>query len=291
MCVTQLSEEQMTIKITTLSENTAGGDPDTLNWFFMAEFALSILVEVDGQNILFDTGLDQAAVHNARLLGIDLSLVDKIVLSHAHEDHTGGLRDVLKATGQVEVIAHPDIWDIKYGGNQQMKRYVGVPFRREELERLGARFNLTKDPVWITDHVVTTGEVPMVTDYEQIDPMLLVKKGDTFCPDLVADDLSLVIKSDKGLVVILGCAHRGMINHIRHAQNLTRKKNIHTIIGGTHLMAAAASGLDRTITDLKQMKVTKLGACHCTGFEALSRLYTEFPDAFFLNNAGTQIKI
>lgn len=281
----------MTIRITTLTENTAGADPDTLNWFFLAEYALSILVEVDGLKILFDTGLDTSAVHNARLLGIDLGSVDKIVLSHAHEDHTGGLRDVLRETGVVEVIAHPDVWDIKYAANDSMKRYVGIPFRREELERLGARFNLSRDPVWVTDNIVTTGEVPMITDYEKVDPMLLVKEDNNYRPDSVSDDLSLIIKSDMGLVVLLGCAHRGMINHLNRAQDLAKEKRIHTIIGGTHLVAASEAGLERTIADLKKMNVKKLGACHCTGFRALTRLSQEFSDVFFLNNAGTRVEL
>ena len=163
--------------------------------------------------------------------------------------------------------------------------------RREELERLGAHFTLTREPVWITDSMVTTGEVPMVTDYEKVDPMLFVKQGNDFCPDLVADDLSLIIKSDKGLVVLLCYAHRGMINHIIRAQNLTGEMDIHAIIGGTHLVSASQSGLDKTIAALKEMNIRKLGACHCTEFKALARLSTEFSDAFFLNNAGTQIEI
>ena len=103
--------------------------------------------------------------------------------------------------------------------------------------------------------------------------------------------MSLIIKSDKGLVILLGCAHRGMINHIIRAQNLTREMDIHAVIGGTHLFSASQSGLDKTIAALKEMNIKKLGACHCKEFKALARLSTEFSDAFFLNNAGTQIEI
>ncbi|MBW1711532.1 MAG: MBL fold metallo-hydrolase, partial [Deltaproteobacteria bacterium] len=202
----------MTMRITTLAENTAGGDPENINWFFLAEYALSILVEVEGSTILFDTGLSTSAVHNARLLGIDLSSVDKIVLSHGHEDHTGGLREVLRLTGPVEVIAHPDIWQLKYARIGDKQRYVGIPFRRQELESWGASFNLSREPVWITDNIVTSGEVPMSTDYEIIDPALFVKEGGRLHPDPVADDLALIVKTGQGLVVILGCAHRGVVN-------------------------------------------------------------------------------
>ena len=147
------------VKITTLSEDTA-------NYGFLAEWGLSILVETDGYRVLVDTGLSFSAVHNARLMGIDLSTIDRIVLTHGHADHTGGLRDVLRLTGEIEVIAHPDIWNAKYTKRgQHPERYNGIPFQREELEGRGARFNLVKEPYYITDNILTTGEIPMVSGY------------------------------------------------------------------------------------------------------------------------------
>ena len=262
-----------------------------MNWDFLAEYGLSILVEVEGLKILFDTGFSVSAAHNARILGIDLSLVDKIVLSHGHNDHTGGLREILGETGKVEIIAHPDIWDTKYACVEGKERFAGIPFRQEELESLGASFNLTREPIWITDNIVTTGEVPMTTDYEKVDPSLFVKEGGAMHPDPLADDLALIIKTEKGLVVILGCAHRGVINTLRQAQNLTRERRISAVIGGTHLMAASEAGLEKTIADLRKMNIKRLGACHCTGFRALTRLAEEFSDIFFLNNAGTKLEL
>jgi len=262
-----------------------------LNWDFLAEYGLSILVEVEGLKILFDTGFSVSAAHNAHILGIDLSLVDKIVLSHGHNDHTGGLREILGETGKVEVIAHPDIWDTKYACVEGKERFAGIPFRQEELESLGASFNLTREPIWITDNIVTTGEVPMTTDYEKVAPSLFVKEGGAMHPDPLADDLALIIKTEKGLVVILGCAHRGIINTLRHAQNLTGENRINAVIGGTHLTAASEAGLEKTIADLRKMNIKRLGACHCTGFRALTRLAEEFSDIFFLNNAGTKLEL
>ena len=132
----------MEVKITTLSENTA-------NYGFLAEWGLSILVEVDGLRILIDTGLSFSAVYNAQLMGIDLARVDRIVLSHGHADHTGGLREMLKIKGEVDVIAHPDIWAAKYvqRDDEAKEQYCGIPFSRVELESRGARFNLAKKPM------------------------------------------------------------------------------------------------------------------------------------------------
>lgn len=281
----------MTIKITTLSENTAGGIAENLNWFFRAEYALSLLVQVDGLNILFDTGLDTAAVYNARLLGLDLTQINKIVLSHAHEDHTGGLREFLRWSGKTEVIAHPDLWQDKYAKLGKKERYVGIPFRRAELESLGGDFKMVKEPHYINDRILTTGEVPHTTDYEKIDGALFIKEKEELVPDSVADDLSLIIKTDKGLVVILGCAHRGMINHLRHAMELTGESRMYAVIGGTHLEPASEDQLDKSISELKSMKIKKIGACHCTGFKALSRLAAEFPEEFLLINTGTILEL
>jgi len=276
----------MEVRITTLSENTA-------NYGYLAEWGLSMLVEVNGARILVDTGLSFSVVHNARLMGIDLSTIDLIVLSHGHTDHTGGLREVLKIKGDVEVIAHPDIWAAKYAQrNKEGVQYIGIPFLREELESRGARFKLVREPVYITEQVMTTGEIPMFSYYEEIDnnfAKLLVKETGKLYPDPLADDLALIIDTDFGLVVILGCAHRGIINTVRHAQNLTGKKLVYAVIGGTHLFRASEERLEKTIVDLKEIGLQRLGVSHCTGFRASARLAQEFEGIFFMNNAGTHV--
>jgi len=277
----------MGLQITTLSENTAGLGS------FLAEWGLSILVETDEVNILFDTGQSISASHNAELLGIDLSRIDKIVLSHGHFDHTGGLRQILRRIGkEIEIIAHPDMWAVKYKCREgQEAEYIGIPFHRQTLESLGARFNLTTEPVRITDNIMTTGEIPMVTDYEKIEPSLQVKEGNRFKPDKLRDDQALIINTETGLVVILGCAHRGIINTLYHAQQITGVKTIYTVLGGCHLLNATEERVWLTIAALKELEVQRLGVCHCTGLPASAIMAQEFGDGFFFSNAGTSISL
>jgi len=277
----------MSIQITTLSENTAG----RVN--LLAEWGFSILIETDAYKILFDTGRSFSAAYNAITLGIDLSRIDKIVFSHGHADHTGGLLDILKIVKDgVEVIAHPDIWATKYVKQpEEAEKYAGVPFPKEAAETLGAFFNLTREPVWISQNIVTSGEIPMITEYEKIDPIVYVKEKGELKPDPLWDDQALFLKSEKGLIIILGCAHRGIINTIRHAQKLTGLEPVYAVIGGTHLISASPERIDSTITELLSFGVQRLGVSHCTGLPASAILAHTFGEAFFFNNGGTRINL
>ncbi len=274
----------MKLRLTTLNDNTAG------RWDMTAEWGLSILVQTDELTVLMDTGQKDAVVRNAEALKVDLGAVDKVVWSHGHVDHTGGIRPVLaRARKEIDVVAHPSALEPKYVRHPKEKDrslFIGMPYLREDLENLGARFVLSRGPVQLSKHIMTTGEIPFTTDYEKVDADAQAKRDGHIGPDNIPDDQALVINTGDGLAVVLGCAHRGVINTLRYAQKLTGVERIHTVVGGAHLRGDAAAQVERTIVDLKSFGIEHLGLLHCTSMPAIVRLAQELGEVVFFNSAG-----
>lgn len=276
------------LTITTVSENTSTGRG------LLGEWGLCMLVQAGGRKLLLDTGASDHVTRNLDTLKVDLSGLEAIVLSHGHYDHTGGLAAVLGRAGgaEVPVIAHPAIWGPKYSKNAKTGRYsfTGLPHRSEELERQGARFRLSKAPTWFGEDIAASGEEPMRTDFEAVMPSAFLKTEGGYVPDPLADDQSLYLRTDQGLVILLGCAHRGVVNIVHHARELMGTERVHMIVGGTHLHPASREQLERTIAALKDLEIQWLGVSHCTGMKASARLAAAFGERFFFNNAGTVIR-
>jgi 7,8-dihydropterin-6-yl-methyl-4-(beta-D-ribofuranosyl)aminobenzene 5'-phosphate synthase len=278
----------MPVRIITLSENTAG-QPDLL-----AEWGLSILVETPETSILLDAGASISAARNLDTLDIDYRKIDKIILSHGHYDHTGGLQPLLKKLRkEVEIIAHPDIWVPKYSRRKgKPDKYIGMPYLRQELESLGARFTLTRGPLEVTGNILTTGEIPLITDFEEIGSELAVRTAEGYWEqDNFPDDLALVIKTSTGLAVICGCAHRGLINTLYHARDITGESRVRLVLGGSHLKDSSVEQVWQTISALNQMGVRKVAVSHCTGPQATLLIAQTFGRDFIFNNTGNIIEL
>jgi 7,8-dihydropterin-6-yl-methyl-4-(beta-D-ribofuranosyl)aminobenzene 5'-phosphate synthase len=276
-----------TIKMTTIVENSTSVPG------VVAEWGISVFVEAGDRSFLLDTGTSGVAVSNADRLSIDLKKTEAIILSHGHYDHTGGLQAVLERIGRshVPIVAHPEVLGRKYSYKNNTYRYIGIPSCQDALKSLGARFELSSAPVWLTEDIAASGEEPLTTDFEGVADNMRIKEGEEFVQDPMADDQSLYIRTDLGLIIILGCGHRGMINIIRHARKLMDTARVYMVIGGTHLGPASQAQVDKTIRALQEMDVAWLGVSHCTGLPVAARLANEFAGRFFFNSAGTVIHV
>ena len=280
------------IEITTLSENSVA------DIYYVAEWGLSFHISVEGgPSILFDTGFRQACTYNAQVAGIRLSDVDLIVLSHGHSDHTGGLQSVLQKIkyerpdrDHVDILCHPAAIEPQYVKHTDHYFYRGCPHHIDELKGLGAYFKTSSEPTWLTEDIVVSGEVPMKTEFESVAPICFLKKNGHYVSSLVDDDQALFFKTNKGLLVISGCAHRGIINTIMHGRALTGTDEVFMVIGGTHLLNTTREQQEKTLEALKTFGVKKIGVSHCTGMKPAGYLSEQLgPERFFFNNAGARI--
>lgn len=274
------------LKFAVLSENTVGTSRG-----IVGEWGLSIYIEVNGMEILFDTGESGLLLNNADVMGIDLKSVEALVLSHGHYDHTGGMSSFLRRRGKLPAYAHPGLFAC-HCGTPEKPRYLGVPHRKELLESLGAEFVYVKEPLEITPGVFISGEVPRKTVFENPNETLLaMENGRRIMPDPFHDDMSLYCVTPEGLFIVLGCAHAGLINIVEHAQEVTGESRVYGIIGGTHLGPAPVEQQEATISYLKDLDLQFLGANHCTGQAVIARLASTFGPAFRFCPAGSTFTI
>ena len=276
----------MAIRITIICENSVGPSLHAIG-----EHGFGAFLETERGNYLFDTGQGFTILHNAQCLKKDLASIKSIFLSHGHYDHTGGLPGVLTLSKSVKVYAHPAIFSQKYAllktNGTDTQKYIGMKFPKEHYEKQGAQFVFKSSLSEAEEDIYLTGEIPRRTAFEKGDPRLLVSNNGNLVPDPLLDDQSLIVRTKQGLVVILGCAHAGLINTIEYVLDHFKGEKLHALIGGTHLGFLKDDQIDQTITYLKDYDFSIIGASHCTGLKAAARLFQEFKDKFFFANVGT----
>ncbi len=277
----------MTFRITVLCENSVGPLSGTLG-----EHGFSALIEPsNGEPLLFDTGQGLTLLHNARRMNKDLSTVRQVVLSHGHYDHSGGLKQLLAECGAKRVYSHPAVFNSRYRIKDSGECYpIAIPASREELETAGASFDFSKEFRAIAPGMYLTGEVPRVTDFETGDQGLFSDcTGQVL--DATPDDQSLVLETEKGLVLVLGCCHAGLVNTVEHVAYMTGRRDIFAVIGGTHLGFCSQEQNGKTIAALQRLGIKKLAASHCTGFAASARLSRELPKEFQMAMVGYTLEV
>lgn len=265
-----------------------------------AEHGLAYYVEtvVNGKAsaCMFDYGLDPLGVmNNIALLGLDVGKANAFSLSHGHFDHWMGAVSILKQN-QSRIAGGTPFY---VGEEAFARRYSLRPgtteaadigqLRKEDIEALGLKVVEVKNPLQIIPGAYFTGNIERVTTYEKVPPSLLIKRGEKPEPDDFRGEQALFFSvKGKGLVVLSGCAHAGIVNTVKHAQKIAGTDKIHAVMGGFHLINAKPAVIQNTVADIKAMKPDHVVPTHCTGFEAIVAFSREMPNEFIINTAGTQ---
>jgi 7,8-dihydropterin-6-yl-methyl-4-(beta-D-ribofuranosyl)aminobenzene 5'-phosphate synthase len=259
-----------------------------------SEHGLSFWIEYNGKRVLFDTGQSDLVVQNAEKLNIDLSQTDAIILSHGHYDHTGGLKAVLDKAPNAVIYLHPDAPKIRYSRKHgKPPRQISMP--QECCQSLSdavpkGKVVCTEKPERIYPGVMTTSTIPRMMKYEDTGGAFYTDSECTIA-DEITDDQALLIETPQGLVVILGCAHSGVVNTLHYAAKLTGQDHIYAIIGGMHLLNASDERIEKTIEMLKEYDLQKIGLAHCTGDKAAEKMMVAFPKQCFNCFAGSRIAL
>ena len=278
------------VKLTVLVEDSVN-KPD-----LTAKHGLSFLVETasagSNSRILMDAGPPpDIALHNANVLKADIRHLDAIVISHGHYDHAGGLVEILRNVRRpTPVVVHPLAFAPKFSLKPDL-RFIGPDFDQRSVRDARGVLLLARNSVAIATGVITSGEVSRETDFEKVEGFWTVK-DQRFAQDQMTDDQALLINvREKGLVILSGCAHSGIVNTVRHAQKMVGTNNIHAIIGGCHLENADDKRIQATLDQLIRIQPKWLYPCHCTGSKAMNRLLDSFGERCKTTRTGDVIEL
>jgi 7,8-dihydropterin-6-yl-methyl-4-(beta-D-ribofuranosyl)aminobenzene 5'-phosphate synthase len=265
-----------------------------------AEHGLAYYIEtvVDGKTVscMFDYGLDPHGVmNNLRLLGLDLGRAKAFSLSHGHFDHFMAAVEILKQNqGRIArgtpFYVGDEAFSRRYSLRPGTKEAMDIgQLRKEDIEAFGLEVMEVEKPTQIIPGAYFTGNIERATAYEKVPPSLLIKRGEKPEPDDFRGEQAFFFNlKGKGLVVLSGCAHAGIVNTVRQAQKCAGIQKIHAVMGGFHLINSKPEIIQRTVSDIKDLKPEYIVPTHCTGFEAILAFAKEMPGEFVLNTAGTQ---
>ena len=252
----------------------------------VGEWGFAALVEADGYRVLFDTGMrPDTVLKNAAELGIDLSTVDAVILSHNHFDHTGGLvtlrRSLKTESASAMQVAHagegiflPRKLDEAAAGKLSLPKelVVDVLDVREAYRAEGGRFEIHDKPHEIRPGMWITGPIPRKHPEKNWSPIVHIERNGSLEEDTIPEDQALVINTPKGLVVVAGCGHAGIVNTMEYAREIVQEQSVHAVLGGFHLLALKDEQVDWTGGMMHEFGVEHVLGAHCTGINAVDLL-------------------
>lgn len=275
------------MKITTLVENELGKRTD-----LQKEHGISLYIEANGKKILFDTGQCEKFIRNAKKLNIDLKELDYVILTHGHYDHSGGFVNLIKQINpDIELFIGQDFFNKKYNLRYNGEyAYVGNRFDQEFLKDNSIVTNyVDKDLTHITDDILIITNIDRDEEFENINKAMYISKDGGYEKDMFLDEISLAVKTDKGLIVLVGCSHAGIVNILETTRQRTGM-NIHAVVGGTHLIREDDEKINKVIDYFKENDIKVIGACHCTGLQGTTMLRQQLEENFIENNTGDILK-
>lgn len=277
----------MITKITVLCENSVIVPAPPL----IGEHGFSCLIESEDAT-LFDTGQGFGIENNMGKMGKQFDAIKRIVLSHGHFDHTGGLLTVLQNRKEkTPVYLHPDAFNDKKAVIPLPQNTIEMPIdmraSKEEYEKAGADFKFINGFVKITDSISALSDVKRPSDWKTWDTRLKQKINGGIKDDPFTDDLSLLINTESGPVVLLGCAHAGIVEILNDLSEKTGNTEFHAVIGGTHLESAPEEYVALAMDTLRKFKVKKIAVSHCTGLKMAGRFAAEFKNEFANASVGS----
>jgi 7,8-dihydropterin-6-yl-methyl-4-(beta-D-ribofuranosyl)aminobenzene 5'-phosphate synthase len=263
------------------------------NSSLLSEHGLALWIEMDDHKILFDTGRSDMVLYNAGLLGIDLSTAESLVISHGHYDHSGGIADIIKINPSINIYCHPGIFLSRYSRQPDgAMKSIGISDNvSDSLHRIESSIKWVSKPlVKFGGDFGITGSIPRRTDFENTGgDFFLDQQGDI--PDPIEDDMSIWFRTAKGLVIITGCCHSGIINTINRIFEISGERNLHAVIGGFHLKNASSQSLECTFNALQSISSCKFIACHCTGENSVRYLQSKTDLSVVNGGAGMVFEV
>lgn len=242
--------------------------------YYLGEPAVSYYIEIDGLRILFDAGYSAIVLQNAAAMGIDLSGLTHIVLSHGHNDHTRGLRFLRERfdLSGVELVAHPGCFRPKWTEGEE----IGAPFGEADAAA-GFRYSPRTSPCALSEHCVFLGEIPCIHGFERRRSFgRTLDASGAEIDELVMDDSALACRTKRGLFIITGCSHSGVCNIVDYARQVLGEDRVAGIIGGFHLFEADER-LEKTIGRLRELAPGTLYPCHCVSLRAKAEMMKCLP--------------